>query len=87
MRTCFHFSTLLSWFIAENYTEPRCVFPFTYYGIEFNSCTSMNDTKPWCSTTEDMKVGSGAYVYCQEQAFTETVVVATDTVESAAPGR
>lgn len=31
----------------------RCVFPFTYLGKEYHTCTRVDHTQPWCSTTRE----------------------------------
>ena len=50
--------------ILGSYCVPNeeCVFPFTYYGIEHNSCTTADSSNGyWCSTDAEY---SGGYVYC-----------------------
>jgi len=56
-----------------------CVFPFTYYGVEYNACTSMGKGGVgvwgtcWCSTATatvgvpEMVPGSGDWVACQSR--------------------
>ena len=47
--------------------HPECVFPFTYYGVTYNTCTSIGEggkgewEYTWCSTEADFEVGSGNY--------------------------
>jgi len=47
---------------AEFY-DSSCVFPFTYNGVTYDSCTSVGSDKPWCSYD---KVYAGNWGYCQE---------------------
>ena len=56
-----------------------CVFPFTYYGVEYNACTSIGKGgvgvwgECWCSTATatvgvpEMVPGSGDWVACQSR--------------------
>merc|ERR1711942_212003 len=32
----------------------RCVFPFTYAGEAYQTCTTANHERPWCSTKTDL---------------------------------
>lgn len=31
----------------------RCVFPFTYNGVSYNTCIRDDHDRPWCSTTQE----------------------------------
>merc|ERR1719471_1805020 len=35
-----------------------CMFPFTYKGTSYFSCTSVNHDQPWCYTTKDWYWGN-----------------------------
>jgi len=72
-------------FPAQDHSDPglsctapsRCVFPFTYFGVEYNACTSIGAggvgywPSCWCSTVAatvgvpEMVEGSGNWVTCQ----------------------
>ena len=45
--------------VTEGGAEPgvNCVFPFTYHGVEYNGCTTVDnhheDEKSWCLTKPD----------------------------------
>lgn len=41
-----------------------CVFPFTYKGITYHSCTTMDHYRPWCSTVVDFKPNAGLWGNC-----------------------
>ncbi|XP_064355673.1 epididymal sperm-binding protein 1-like [Dromaius novaehollandiae] len=47
--------TLCSYTGPSHSSEKPCVFPFTYEGLQFNECTSLNESngKLWCSTTDN----------------------------------
>jgi len=51
-------------------TGSACVFPFNYNGVSHSNCTTVDDTKPWCSTQTDANndhvSGVGAWGYCDE---------------------
>ncbi len=34
-------------------SNSACVFPFRYYEMEYNQCTTVNRTARWCSTKVD----------------------------------
>ena len=46
----------------------KCVFPFTVWGKTYNSCTSVGEPAPWCSTKTDAngKHQSGHWGFCDE---------------------
>lgn len=56
----------------ENWGHPQCVFPFTYYGQYYTTCTGTNDTRPWCATESVMEPSSGNWVYCDLNQEDET---------------
>ena len=49
----------------------ECVFPFTYYGVTYDTCTDVgengegNRDYTWCSTEKEFVVGSGNYRKCE----------------------
>ena len=55
-------------------TPGVCVFPFSYYGVQYNECTDIGTNGQgtydytWCATAVDetgaFVVGSGAYMQC-----------------------
>ena len=46
----------------------KCVFPFTVWGQTFNTCTSVGEPAPWCSTKTDEngKHQTGHWGFCDE---------------------
>ena len=46
----------------------KCVFPFKYWGLTFNSCTSWGEPAPWCSTKTDENGvhRTGHWGFCEE---------------------
>ncbi|UXI67981.1 alkaline phosphatase D family protein [Tahibacter amnicola] len=44
----------------------RCLFPFSYKGVTYRGCTSVDDTRPWCYFQRDASnVGiAGQWGYC-----------------------
>ena len=40
--------------------DKLCVFPFKYYGVTYNGCTSIDYSEPWCSVATD---DNGNYVF------------------------
>ncbi|CAH1257603.1 CUBN [Branchiostoma lanceolatum] len=62
------FRTLLAVFATVAAAQGQsCVFPFTYHGGTFNSCTSVDSDVAWCSTDA---VYVGNYVDCDERYCT-----------------
>ena len=47
-----------------------CVFPFTYKGKKYTSCTTAGSTKHWCAYAVDSSgvyhSGSGKWDYCKD---------------------
>jgi len=47
-----------------------CVFPFNFMGVTHSNCTTVDDTKAWCSTQTDANndhvSGVGAWGYCDD---------------------
>jgi len=47
-----------------------CVFPFNYKGVSYSNCTTVEDTKLWCSTKTDANddhiSGVDAWGYCDD---------------------
>jgi len=47
-----------------------CVFPFNFNGVSHSNCTTVDDTKAWCSTQTDANndhvSGVGAWGYCDD---------------------
>ena len=44
----------------------QCALPFTYKGITYETCTTVDELKYWCPTTD------GAWGYCDlSQAFSK----------------
>lgn len=39
--------------INGNADGEECFFPFTYKGVKYWGCTSVDHPRPWCPTTED----------------------------------
>lgn len=43
----------------------ECVFPFTYRGVTYDSCTSVGQPREWCSTRVDPETGASLnYDFC-----------------------
>merc|ERR1719209_804929 len=73
---------------CSTHTGDKCVFPFTYQGVEYYRCTYADSPTPWCATQVDSagvvvtnKWGdceTGSLSSCQ----TETIDVPTCTTES-----
>ena len=44
----------------------KCIFPFKFWDITFNSCTLFRENGPWCSTKVDINGDfiEGYYGYC-----------------------
>lgn len=42
------------------------MFPYTYNGEQYNSCTDVNSRKLWCSTTRDYNADQ-KWGYCQSE--------------------
>ena len=36
----------------------KCVFPFTYNNIQYNSCTTVDSKNAWCYTVANARPGS-----------------------------
>ncbi|CAM4971603.1 unnamed protein product [Rotaria socialis] len=51
----------------KNFTAQICVFPFTFHSVSYNVCTSVNDTRPWCSPTSEYM---GQRLYCTSASNT-----------------
>merc|ERR1712107_558288 len=66
-----------------------CVFPFRHLGIVYNSCTSVGQSAPWCSTSTT-SAGThidGEYGFCPSTCPTDsTASVTTTTSTSCIPG-
>ena len=41
-----------------------CIFPFTYKGITYNSCTDVEEDRPWCATGTDYE-GNLDFGFCE----------------------
>ena len=48
-----------------------CVFPFTYKGITYNSCTRVDASQPWCST-ESVYSSKWGYCNCDQGVFPQS---------------
>jgi len=68
------------WGATDTYKWSRnkeCIFPFTYKGVEYDSCTSEDHWKPWCPTQiasgsmgeNIVVVGSGHWGNCADSCF------------------
>nr|ACD54600.1 fibrocystin-like protein [Adineta vaga] len=55
--------------ISNHYMAQTCVFPFTYDSVNYTSCTSVNDTRLWCSPTS---IYTGQRFYCVSQGTSDT---------------
>merc|ERR1711936_1329863 len=65
-----------------------CVFPFRHLGIVYNSCTSVGQSAPWCSTSTT-SAGThidGEYGFCPSTCPTDSTVSVTTTSTSCIPG-
>lgn len=40
-----------------------CALPFTYRGVQYDTCTTTEDVRPWCSLTPTF---AGAWAYCAD---------------------
>ena len=50
--------------------DKKCVFPFKFYGVMYNGCTTVTDDKLWCSTLTNNGVhvgGQNQWGYCNAQ--------------------
>ncbi|CAM4617406.1 epididymal sperm-binding protein 1-like [Lepidochelys kempii] len=45
-----------------------CIFPFTYKGKVYTSCTTEDSSRPWCATTASYDRDK-AYRFCSEEAY------------------
>merc|ERR1711970_364932 len=45
-----------------------CVFPFTYLGTRYNSCTMGGFGRPWCATSVGIIGAMNTWAYCDTQA-------------------
>ncbi len=46
---------------SGSFTAQSCVFPFTFNGVSYTSCTTTNDTQLWCSPSATY---TGQRLYC-----------------------
>ena len=42
---------------ACTYVPDACAFPFTYLGVEYQTCTDVNSDTFWCSTSSQYTFG------------------------------
>merc|ERR1712012_1105352 len=62
-----------------------CVFPFRHLGIVYNSCTSVGQSAPWCSTSTT-SAGThidGEYGFCPSTCLTDSTASVTTTTTAA----
>ena len=55
-----------------------CIFPFTYKGITYNSCTDVEEDRPWCATGTDYE-GNLDFGFCESSCFVEPQQYVTNT--------
>ncbi|CAF4361904.1 unnamed protein product, partial [Adineta steineri] len=46
---------------SNSFTAQSCVFPFTFNGTNYTSCTTIDDTQLWCSPSA---IYTGQRLYC-----------------------
>jgi len=64
-----------------------CVFPFRHLGVVYNSCTSVGQSAPWCSTSTT-SAGThidGEYGFCPSTCPTDSSSTSVTTTTTAAP--
>ena len=44
-----------------------CIFPFKYGDNLYQSCTDVDDSRPWCATLVDENREQLGYSYCEPQ--------------------
>merc|ERR1711963_859158 len=62
-----------------------CVFPFRHLGVVYNSCTSVGQSAPWCSTSTT-SAGThidGEYGFCPSTCPTDSTASVTTTTTAA----
>ena len=46
-------------------TSDGCVFPFSYLGVTYLTCSSVNSDQPWCATSVDTSGNYITWQYCE----------------------
>lgn len=55
---------------GDGFFHNECNFPFIYHGMEYNNCTRVDATEPWCSidTDDDDNHVTGSWGYCLDES-------------------
>jgi pimeloyl-ACP methyl ester carboxylesterase len=73
--------------VCHTFNGAECVFPFTYDGREYKTCTDKNHSSAWCATQTDKTGGVKSWGHCRPQCEQEYDCSGSESKASWSPSK